>query len=195
MSPELIDEDDPANTSLKVHLHEIFYSGFLHRSIPYWSYWVFSINLIFAEKFSSFSSDSVDVKSHSPSTESTSSEIPHPLSREVKLHVNWVDVKCWNIRKSRRIPSTHAVDVESHSALAQATFSHSVLTEFTGSFTPYRLSVQKMNKAITGILTPWVWNSLFRIRRERYAVNKALGSCLRYGWQYISGLTWPSRLS
>jgi hypothetical protein len=38
MSPELIDEDDPANTSLKVHLHEIFYSGFLHRSIPYWSY-------------------------------------------------------------------------------------------------------------------------------------------------------------
>jgi hypothetical protein len=46
-----------------------------------------------------------------------------------------------------------SVDVESHSALAQATWSLSVLTEFTGSLTPHRISVHKMNKAITGIHT------------------------------------------
>ncbi len=99
-----------------------------------------------------FGSDSVDSESHSLSTESTPSETPRQQSqRGVRPHFNWVNAEWWNPRKcwclllllswcgvSLRVDS---VDMESHSAL----------TQLIGNLTPRQLSVQKMNRAKTGI--------------------------------------------
>jgi hypothetical protein len=66
-------------------LHDIFCSGVLHRSNLYG---LFRIRLLsianfileFAYVFFSFGGDSVDIESHSPSTEPTLSETPRRLS-------------------------------------------------------------------------------------------------------------------
>ncbi len=50
--------------------------------------------------FFTFGGDSFDAESHSPSTESTSSETIHWLSQHgVRLYVNWVNTEWWNLHK------------------------------------------------------------------------------------------------
>jgi hypothetical protein len=87
---------------LKVHLHEIFRSPFLHLSNTYrlnnkaseffrFCSWIHRLIQIFL----TFGSDSVYAESYSLSTESSLSETPHQLTEStwVRLHVNWVNAE------------------------------------------------------------------------------------------------------
>ncbi len=86
---------------------------------------LFNFVLEFADscKILTFGGDSVDAESHSPSTVSAPSETPHWLSQHgVRLHINWVNAKWWNLRNVGAF-CIDSVDVESHSALTQLMWS------------------------------------------------------------------------
>ncbi len=92
-----------------------------------------------------------------PHTESTRSKTPRQLSQHgVRLHVNWVNAE-WDstsTESTQKAPTftkissfrVDSVDVESHSALTQSTWSLLALTQLTGSETRRQLSHRQMLK-------------------------------------------------
>ncbi len=138
---------------LKVHLHEIFCSRFLHLSNTYRPNNKAFEFLQFCSRIRRL----IRIFLHSAVTQLTRSLIPRKLSqRQVRLHINWVNAE-WDSTSTEStrndkifvnvcVLCVDSVDMEAHSAL----------TQLTWSLIPRWLSWQRIWLCVDSVWTRWI---------------------------------------